>query len=232
MYIKSGVRIGGIKISGTFPTANLAVWLRADAGVTLSGASVNLWEDQSGNGNNVSPEFDSPTYESSVINSRPALSFSQASLTGDMGFNFANDNTLFIVFKARDVNAGALWGQGYGEFVSAITDGYTQISSSNIVGIVSSDTESFANTPYLFASTNSSFNYKIFLNGVQTGQAFYNQFYQISSTQYIGSDFNNDGQYSYFYDGYISEIIIYHRALTTTERKIVETYLNNKYQIY
>jgi hypothetical protein len=35
---------------GGVPTSGLAMWLRADAGVIVSGTAVSQWRDQSGNG--------------------------------------------------------------------------------------------------------------------------------------------------------------------------------------
>ena len=189
---------------------------------------VSAWADQSGNSRNVSPIDASPTYNSSVINSKPAIDFSSTALSGPIGFNFANDNTLFIVFKARNVTAGALWGQGDGEFIAALTGGYTQISNYNVEGVVTSNTSSSVNITYLFASRNSSHNFIIYLNGNQTGSASYNSFTGVSTSQIIGADANVD----YSYDGYISEIIVYNRAVTTPERQQVEAYLNTKYAIY
>jgi hypothetical protein len=189
---------------------------------------VSAWADQSGNGRNASPIDEGPTYNSSVINSKPAIDFSLTALSGPIGFNFANDNTLFIVFKARNVTAGALWGQGDGEFIAALTGGYTQISNYNVEGVVTSNTASSVNTTYLFASRNSSNNFTIYLNGNQTGSASYNSFTGVSTSQFIGADVNVD----YSYDGYISEIIVYNRAVTTPERQQVEAYLNTKYAIY
>ena len=135
------------------------------------------------------------------------------------------------MFKARNVTAGGLWGQGAGDFIAGLTDGYTQISNSNVEGIVTSNVASSVNTTYLFASRYGSAVFQIYLNGNLTGTAEYEDLSGESTTQYIGADYG-DGEFTYFYNGYISEIIIYNRAVTTPERQQVEAYLNTKYAIY
>jgi hypothetical protein len=211
--------------------SGLSLWLKADVGVTTSGSNVTAWADQSENNRNVTAVV-SPTFVASAINSKPAIQFSGAqSLTGDLDFNLSSDNAIFIVFNAGDVDAGAFVGQGIREYISTIAEGYTGISNSNRAVIVQSNTASIINNSYIFSSINSSNTFTIYLNGNQTGSAFYDGLAGIGTQLYIGADYaNND--YSYWYSGYISEIIIYNRAVTTQERQQVEAYLNAKYGIY
>lgn len=55
----------------------LALWLRADRGITLNGSNVSGWADLSGNGNDVSQSTTAsqPPYVASGINGRPAVNF-------------------------------------------------------------------------------------------------------------------------------------------------------------
>ena len=228
VYSNSNRNVGSPTSTATIvPTGSISGSVTT---ATALSNSVIGWADQSGNGRNVVSDGENPGYNLSAINSKPAIEFFSSALIGSIGFNFASNNTLFIVFKARSVTAGALWGQGNGEFISAVTNGYTQISNSNVSAIVSSNVASSINTPYLFSSRNSSSNFQLYLNGNSTGTATYNSFSGASTNQYIGADYNN-GSYEYFYNGYISEIIVYNRAITTTERQQVEAYLMGKYAI-
>ncbi|MGV3773151.1 MAG: Ig-like domain-containing protein [Verrucomicrobiales bacterium] len=67
----------------TVPTEGLALWLKADTGVTLDGDQVLGWEDQSGNGNNAGllPEnfggtgLDMPSLVAGAVNGKPAIRF-------------------------------------------------------------------------------------------------------------------------------------------------------------
>ena len=60
-----------------------AVWLRADIGITLNGANVSRWADQSGNGNDATQGTSGrqPGYDALQINGRPTVFF-DASVTG------------------------------------------------------------------------------------------------------------------------------------------------------
>lgn len=57
--------------------SSLALWLRADLGVTLNGATVSAWADQSGNGRHATQGTGAaqPAYTASSIGSKPALTF-------------------------------------------------------------------------------------------------------------------------------------------------------------
>ena len=66
--------------SGSLPSGSLSLWLKADTGVTTSGSSVTQWNDQSGSGNNVTPQNgNDPTLVSNVINSLPVIRFNGTS---------------------------------------------------------------------------------------------------------------------------------------------------------
>lgn len=59
------------------PPPGMKLWLKADAGVSLSGSNVTAWADQSGNGNNVAQSNGAlqPAFTASSINSLPAVTF-------------------------------------------------------------------------------------------------------------------------------------------------------------
>jgi hypothetical protein len=57
MRIGIGVGVEYTKLGETFNPASISdlkVWLKGDSGITLVGGEVDVWADQSGNGNNVS----------------------------------------------------------------------------------------------------------------------------------------------------------------------------------
>ena len=88
------------------PTNGLAVWLRADAGVTSTAGSVLGWADQSGNGNDAT-QTDStvaPLLKTNVINGLPALNFGSNALSAaqflqisDAGTAFTTNSFTFLV---------------------------------------------------------------------------------------------------------------------------------------
>ena len=62
---------------GNLPTGSMVLWLKADSGVTTSGSNVTTWADQSGSGNNVTPDqtSDGPVVLSNIINGLPVIRF-------------------------------------------------------------------------------------------------------------------------------------------------------------
>jgi hypothetical protein len=60
-------------ISTPIPSNGLSLWLKADAGVTLSGSNVTAWADQSGNGNNATASG-TPTLVANSLNGKSGIS--------------------------------------------------------------------------------------------------------------------------------------------------------------
>ena len=69
-------KIGGGAQFSPGNLSGLSLWLKADAGVTLSGSNVTAWADQSGNGRHASSVDVDPTYNSSDLNGKPTISLS------------------------------------------------------------------------------------------------------------------------------------------------------------
>jgi len=73
-------KVGG---GAPFSPANLSglsLWLKADAGVSLSGSDVTTWADQSGNGRHANSVDADPTYNSSDLNGKPTISLSSVAV--------------------------------------------------------------------------------------------------------------------------------------------------------
>jgi len=82
--------------------SGLALWLKADTGVTLDGSgNVSSWADQSGNGRNATQTDAAkrPTVTSGGVNGLPSLVFSGAQTLLGSGALLANGVTAFIVAK-------------------------------------------------------------------------------------------------------------------------------------
>jgi len=97
------------------PTTGLSLWLKADAGVTLSGANVTAWADQSGNGFNANGNVIdgvNPTFVSNVKNEKPILRFGNnddATILRTDATTFGNSGefTLFTVHQYNET--GNTW---------------------------------------------------------------------------------------------------------------------------
>jgi prepilin-type N-terminal cleavage/methylation domain-containing protein len=83
-------------------------------------------------------------------------------------------------------------------------------------------------TPYIYDLVVSPTNNSVFFNGANVTSTNSTFTYGFDSLR-IGCRFSNGN--GNFLNGYISEIIIYARALNTEERKSVESYLSKKYSI-
>lgn len=82
--------------------------------------------------------------------------------------------------------------------------------------------------PYISTTTFDGANNIVYLNGVASPAVDYTG-YHLLKNLYIA--FRYLGSPGIFYSGFISEIIIFSRALNTEERKVVESYLSKKYNI-
>jgi hypothetical protein len=99
--------VNGCTSPPPIPTSGLQLWLKADAGVTLTGSTVSKWVDQSGNGNNAI-ELDGdrqPLLVRDGLNGKPTMRFDgfddKLGLTGSKRMS---QISLFIVFK---IDSGA-----------------------------------------------------------------------------------------------------------------------------
>jgi hypothetical protein len=240
-------KVGG---GAPFSPANLSglsLWLKADAGVTLSGSNVTAWADQSGNGKNATGADTLPTLQSNAINGYPAIRFNNidsdtSKFVISSSFNLKNSSAFVVVkqlganeyarylsfpaFEALDYNADDGLAVLFNNEVPQL-----QITSNAIDATIA---DADANNVFAIAS------YKIDNSG--NISAFYNGGSEATNTNsnmasqngvseiYIGqspSNFVNEGLY-----GDIAEIVMYSRAVTTQERIQVEAYLNTKYAIY
>jgi hypothetical protein len=226
--------------------SGLSLWLKADAGVTLSGFNVTAWADQSGNGRNMLSDFSTPdiSFVSSVagFNNKPVIRFSISNNNGDVGLSNSNTFTgksFFIVYKLSSIT-----GFDFSiPFENTLINVYTnQPDQERAFGgyynaFYDSNTISTLGTTYLRSVlTDDGQNINYFINGDSDG----------GTTEGLGSitrDYiviGNGGargagpnpSINQPFQGDLAEIICYNRVLNTSERKQVEAYLNTKYAIY
>ncbi|MEI6767241.1 MAG: PKD domain-containing protein [Bacteroidota bacterium] len=220
----------------------MKLWLKADDGVSQNGGLVTDWYDKSGNNNNANQTIaaDRPHYKASVdtLNGLPAVYFDGSTKFFNGTTISAIDSsglTLFVVASGDNVATGSSFG------LFSINTGTTGLSlarykPSNSLKFnnktfgVSSSTNSLPATGYNPAMLGVVKTYgakaDLFINGGLDGTStnaglsgpFTNADYKVGC---IGT--------TNFYKGNIAEIILYGSALSTTDRKNVETYLRYKY---
>jgi hypothetical protein len=214
--------------------AGISLWLKADAGVTVSGGFVTAWEDQSGNENDCS----SPN--AVVLNSSPYSSLyfngedSEITLHPNV-FNNFSALSLFAVWNITDGgNQGILGSTNYSNFEIVTQDG-------SVVRMRNNNYDSNINTGGLWyaeefclstitADSAGGGSGTARRNGSTTGVDFDDA--NIEALQ--GGQTYKIGVYGedYFAYLYIAELIVYSQNLNGSQIDQVEGYLNAKYGIY
>ncbi len=223
------------------PLTGMRLWLKADTGLGpaagggLTGA-INIWPDQSGNGNDVTQTYapGAPTLVASQINGGlPVMHFtgSQYLIVPASLMSGANQTEMFVVLRlaatAPNSQLFNLGGTGYGTIYGSsgqneIADDFGSTQEYD-EGIPNQSLTSF-NVYNLSASSTGQ--WSTWIDGLL--------FYQTTGNS-VG--FNTDGNAhptignfgGGSFSGDIAEIIIYDHALTDEERETVGFYLNSKY---
>ena len=210
----------------------LALWLKADAGVTVSGGLVTAWEDQSGNENDCS----SPN--AVVLNSSPYSNLyfdgadSEITLHPDV-FNGFSALSLFAVWNiVNNGNGGILGSDTYSNFeIITQDDSVVRMRNDNYDADINTGGLWYAEEFSLSTITADS-------AGGGSGTARRNgtdvDFDDANIEALQGGQTYKIGVYggSYFTELSLAELIVYSQKLNGSQIDQVEGYLNSKYQIY
>ena len=231
--------------------SGLSLWLKADAGVTLSDSNVTAWADQSGNGRNATPDnpTDKPLFNASDKNGKPTISLTSMSDEVERVFTIssnplgASGSTAFSVQYVEDVcdasnDNGPIFGNFGGSEIQShypygqdclVYDSFA--TTSRKTALTPPTTISDAWSIYSVHSTNGE--WKDYVNGQlmhsDSSNTYNNSIGGDDATLYIGKQ---TGAGNFTLKGKVAEVIVYNRVLTTQERQQVEAYLNSKYAIY
>jgi hypothetical protein len=229
---------GGPSLTG------LAMWLKADAGVTKNGNYVAGWADQSGNGAGASQATVArqPLFVGSAVNGKPALQFDGADDYMDFTLPVSglSEMTIVVVSSARTELDGSI----FGSYRSPIYWGDQRNTGIGAVYLTPLSPE----VQFRFGGTQAYGKYvrpaklgtgwsattavkqsgdeRLYVNGTQV-VSLSGKPATISGVPSLGSlgrGFNSVG-----YIGQIAEVLVYNRALTDTERQALDAYLKSKY---
>jgi|GEM_PF-3424747 len=239
---------------GDFPEATgtvTATSIQLDPSGTVSGSittssyatsNVTAWADQSGNGNNATSPTIAPTFVSSSINNRPAISFNGDESWMQVPQNSIGNSGNISIFVVLNYASGlTIFNKGDLATYEATA---WEITTSNGFGFVNpNEGDPFwnvvpisiaTNTPVLLEAFSSAGVSQIAFNGTDSGSPSgpNSEFNNISQYLGIGAGGDGGGTAGNPLDARIAEIIIYNRQVTTPERQQVEAYLNSKYAIY
>lgn len=252
--------IGVASPQATIPT-DCCLWLKADKGVVLNNDTVSVWADQSGNNYNASQSVKAYQLLliSNAVNSLPALRFDGVDyfLYSDSGIGILGNRAIFLVFKRNQYaqNAGifSLRSSQYVDWNSSDGMAITNASTPNELAIVYGVAYNGSNPGSdiidlkIAAQVNSFYILnlklddnlaKVTLNSSVTATDTYQINHSLNAGGYVigarGSDGSNSNgrQFSLYGSTDIAEIIVYKRALNTSEEQAVTNYLNTKYKIY
>jgi hypothetical protein len=222
------------------PLGNLSLWLKADAG--CSSGNINLWVDQSTNGNNAIQITTNkqPMLVVDALNGRPVVHFTASNETFfTFQSNFLSSTTAaeaFVVLRAvTNAPSGicCLWsfGGSNGTLYPAGTNGngYTP----GINDDFGSSAERFVGNPSTTIT-----NYHIYSSVSQTNEwtCWINGDMQFTTNEntpdFAYAELGESATYYWYFDGDIAEVLIFDRVLTGDENVTVGDYLFSKYNLY
>jgi len=221
----SGAGPGGV-------SADLALWLRADVGLTVEAERVSKWEDQSGNGRDATQSDSAARPYLATLNDLPVLMFrNSVSLDFDANFLVDSDYTIIVV-DAKRVNRQSNYYIG-GSAQSAYSN--LILGYSGLVTIRQTDTsehldaeigpvaaERFVWAAYLLDGNDGR---RILWNGAEVASDASPRALQ----SFPGAAIGRVSAYDHFFNGYIAEIIIYTRALCDAELYALGEYIQSTY---
>jgi prepilin-type processing-associated H-X9-DG protein len=199
----------------------LKVWLGADYG-----AGADKWLDESDNKNNaVQPKGQyRPKYIASAINSLPALAFTGASFM-TIPYQVTNNSfSYFVVYMPTELSTNTLL-QGAAGMRWLVLGNNQVYSAFDLLPPISTNACAIVpNKVYVSSGISGEGGLRGWTNGMPN-QGTSIALPGTSETLWIGGQ----PQGKFGFKGYISEILLYRRALNDTERATVEQYLMIKY---
>lgn len=220
--------------------SSLALWLRADLGVTLNGATVSAWADQSGNGRHATQGTAArqPTYNATGIGARQSIDFSASTWLTPTMASAAGDFTIFIVHLPDGITGT---GGGTGQYFLDFQTGRLVIAhlSSTVSGSggyydVAFRTVAAASGAQVLAfrlNSTGGNSASIRRDGttILSGKSYTQR--ALGGVQSIGADYPHVPTTSGQYYGKISEIVICSGNLTDANTQAVERYMGARYGI-
>ncbi|MFN4234153.1 MAG: G8 domain-containing protein [Bacteroidia bacterium] len=233
---------------GVGSSTNNKIWYDAFQQNLTNGSSVSTLTDFSGNSNDATQSNSSnrPTFQTNQANGMPAINFDgtndflEITSISDLETNnltwFAISKTSLIhtgviIRNAYNSGAGVGSSQMWGSYVHTANSQYNshvRRSNSNIIGGVVGFNTNFNILTNIWNGSSQIFNR--YFNGTLISTS---TLANAVPTGHIRTRIGADSQSSpaYFFNGKISEIIVYTQVLNETQRIIIENYLGNKYGI-
>jgi hypothetical protein len=235
-------------------SAQLAVWCRSDLGITLNSADVAKWADYSGNGRDFAQASasDQPLFVRSGQGQRQEIDWDDHRMTGSDLYAMLTDKgewTIFVVmgkgWQDSSTGAGGSFSNSPNVITANPTTGYVGVSllSANRGGfgggiynagykesIPVTEGKIGQGEPAILALYSDSGGIKTRQNGVDGTTGTAADLVSTATTLQIGDAANNNHVTDY-YDGPLSEVLIFNGNLQSYEMEQVEKYLSERYDI-
>ena len=222
---RTGSSAGGPFVGDFAPTdiAGLTQWLRADLGLTIS-TGVSAWADQSGNGNSPIQATGGNQPTVSSLNGKPSLLFNGSSDTMAVaGMSLSSPYTVFLVGQTQGTGTQIPLGftggaQAYIDSESSDTLQHFYLNGQQLATSPAVPLSPFVITGVAGGAASSFRNNGVSSDGTLSTATI--------SAMNIGSFGGAD-----FFQGLLSELIVYNSALTAAQLSSVWVYLQNRYGI-
>ncbi len=233
--------------TANLPRSEMILWLKGDFGVTFDASNrVSNWKDISGSNYHATQgtTANQPTYSATAVNGKPSINFSGTQwMQLASGFsNFADGATVFLVTKPpSSVSADARFFDLSSQTTSSLSNNlilsqptsgssqfYVYDSNGNVSSVLAESSVTQNQFQLLEANHTGRQAATLLTNGdkVSTG-AIKNPANVQRTANFLGKAW---GSANYF-QGSISELIIYNRSLLPEERRAVEAYLIGRYAL-
>jgi hypothetical protein len=218
--------------------SGLNVWLDADDSSTITESSnlVSQWNDKSGNGNHVSQAnaSEQPLTNTNTIGGKNALSFDGGDILSANYTVSSGSLTIFIVNKIDVLTS--IFERNFAISRTTTTEGLINGGANSSTFFMGSR---HPENVLLTSTSNTSPNILSYIKSGANSQTFYINGVLVDSdtsgiTTFTSQKLEIGGHSSdpiIRHDGQIGEFIVYDRALTTTEREQIESYLSDKWGI-
>ncbi|WP_373534016.1 DUF4347 domain-containing protein, partial [Microcoleus sp.] len=239
----SGILGDGLGGVGT-GTNNLKLWLKADALTGFTNTNpVGTWTDSSSNNIATITQVGAarPTYKTAGLNNLPTLSFNGSQYL-ETPYNATLNPNQYTVITVTNVtvaggprspitsrDGGGLRGYYFYAYNPNVWS-FVQGNNTNAWDGVSDATPITLNTGYVTSGSYNGTQNTLSVNGTQTSNNFTNFTPNTARPLRIGAG-QTEGGPNYLFNGDISEVILYDKALNTVELNLVDNYLSAKYNL-